>query len=146
MIVTDKYGDLQLEYTEKIQENDDNQTKKIIIPADIYNWWNSLSENPLKNVVIYSYEVPITGIGYEIIQRIIISPEGIDNIPVNVINPNILKINETIDDNGQLAHYIITNDKIDVKSSEIKFIVKVTEYDPIIRNPGLVYSDELIIN
>lgn len=142
MIVTDKYGDLQLEYIEKVEDN--GKTKEINIPSDIYNWWNSLSEKSLENVVIYTYEVPLFGTGYEIIKRIIISPEGIDNIPVNVINPIILKIEEK-EDNGQLIHYITTNDKIDVNTHEIKFIVKVTEYDPIVRNPGLVYSDEITL-
>ncbi|WP_455645567.1 hypothetical protein [Methanosphaera sp.] len=151
MIVTNKYGDLELVYKvnvndEKIPNPSNNSPNIIPLPYDLYEWWNSLSENPLDSVFIYKYLLPKPGIDYELFEKVIISPAGIDEVPINVEDPISLNIESYTDENGCTFYYFILTEDILIDDCDtIQFTVNVNEYDFIVRNPGLVILKGLTV-
>ncbi|OED30325.1 hypothetical protein [Methanosphaera sp. WGK6] len=148
MIVTNKYGDLELVYKVKVDDKIPNPSNspKIPLPYDLYEWWNSLSENPLDSVFIYKYLLPKPGIDYELFEKIIISPAGIDEVPINVEDPISLNIESLTDENGCTFYYFTLPNEIIINDCDtIQFTVNVNECDFIIRHSGLVIIKGLTI-
>ncbi|RAP44775.1 MAG: hypothetical protein BZ134_02425 [Methanosphaera sp. SHI1033] len=130
MIITDKYGELELRYNGVLSNNE------LILPDDIYHWWNSLSDNTLEAILIYEYLVSDYSAEDNVSYKIIMSPRDVDNVPALIDKPVYLDINEKIVD-GCKVHTVNLNKEIKV-TDDIVFLVNVSECDPVFRKQGLV--------
>jgi hypothetical protein len=130
MIITDKYGELELRYDGVLSDNE------LILPDDIYHWWNSLSDNPLEAILIYEYLVSDYSAEDNVSYNIIMSPRDVDDVPALIDKPVYLDINEKIVD-GCKVHTVNLDENLNV-TGDIIFLVNVSECDPVFRKQGLV--------